>query len=162
MSNEQRPPQTPTESSEEDYEEDAHPDEGQWQNQNAGKPIQPGAPGHFAISSPPRITAVPMQKRRRVTRACDECRRKKIKCDGKQPCTHCTVYSYGKHFPTGFRHSNSRRFAHLLPKNARMTNRPIGDVILPLNISRRWRSNCSERKTSFEMSCQTSTWTTHL
>jgi len=39
---------------------------------------------------------VPMQKRRRVTRACDECRRKKIKCDGKQPCTHCTVYSYGR------------------------------------------------------------------
>lgn len=39
--------------------------------------------------------AMPMQKRRRVTRACDECRRKKIKCDGKQPCTHCTVYSYG-------------------------------------------------------------------
>ncbi|TAQ86487.1 hypothetical protein B7494_g5184 [Chlorociboria aeruginascens] len=40
-----------------------------------------------------RATA-PLQKRRRVTRACDECRRKKIKCDGKQPCTHCTVYSY--------------------------------------------------------------------
>lgn len=37
----------------------------------------------------------PLQKRRRVGRACDECRRKKIKCDGKQPCTHCTVYSYG-------------------------------------------------------------------
>lgn len=26
--------------------------------------------------------SIPMQKRRRVTRACDECRRKKIKCDG--------------------------------------------------------------------------------
>lgn len=39
----------------------------------------------------------PIQKRRRVTRACDECRRKKIKCDGKQPCTHCSVYSYGTH-----------------------------------------------------------------
>lgn len=38
---------------------------------------------------------MPVQKRRRVTRACDECRRKKIKCDGKQPCTHCSVYSYG-------------------------------------------------------------------
>ncbi|KAH6687384.1 transcriptional activator Mut3p [Plectosphaerella plurivora] len=37
---------------------------------------------------------LPVQKRRRVTRACDECRRKKIKCDGKQPCTHCAVYSY--------------------------------------------------------------------
>lgn len=40
--------------------------------------------------------SVPIQKRRRVTRACDECRRKKIKCDGKQPCTHCSVYSYGR------------------------------------------------------------------
>nr|POF15017.1 activator of stress genes 1 [Quercus suber] len=39
-------------------------------------------------------TSAHLQKRRRVTRACDECRRKKIKCDGKQPCTHCTVYSY--------------------------------------------------------------------
>ncbi|EMD01125.1 hypothetical protein BAUCODRAFT_197012 [Baudoinia panamericana UAMH 10762] len=39
-------------------------------------------------------SATHLQKRRRVTRACDECRRKKIKCDGKQPCTHCTVYSY--------------------------------------------------------------------
>ncbi|KAJ4360834.1 Gypsy retrotransposon integrase-like protein 1 [Didymosphaeria variabile] len=43
---------------------------------------------------PHRTATGPMQKRRRVTRACDECRRKKIKCDGKQPCTHCTVYSY--------------------------------------------------------------------
>ena len=46
-------------------------------------------------SSAPR-TLNSMPKRRRVTRACDECRRKKIKCDGKQPCTHCTVYSYGQ------------------------------------------------------------------
>jgi hypothetical protein len=42
---------------------------------------------------------LPAQKRRRVGRACDECRRKKIKCDGKQPCTHCTVYSYGTQSP---------------------------------------------------------------
>lgn len=45
-------------------------------------------------TQPPRPLG---QKRRRVTRACDECRRKKIKCDGKQPCTHCTVYSYGQY-----------------------------------------------------------------
>jgi hypothetical protein len=43
----------------------------------------------------PDAPSQPIQKRRRVTRACDECRRKKIKCDGKQPCTHCSVYSYG-------------------------------------------------------------------
>ncbi|BFZ63742.1 hypothetical protein YB2330_004874 [Saitoella coloradoensis] len=33
------------------------------------------------------------QKRRRIARACDMCRRKKIKCDGKLPrCTHCSNY----------------------------------------------------------------------
>ncbi|KAJ2861381.1 hypothetical protein GGI22_002467, partial [Coemansia erecta] len=32
----------------------------------------------------------PDGKRQRVSRACDKCRRKKVKCDGKQPvCTHC-------------------------------------------------------------------------
>ncbi|KAG9190926.1 hypothetical protein G6011_09014 [Alternaria panax] len=51
------------------------------------------------------------QKRRRVTRACDECRRKKIKCDGKQPCTHCTVYSYGTMVTTYDQPSNRRRNA---------------------------------------------------
>ncbi|EWC44030.1 hypothetical protein DRE_01382 [Drechslerella stenobrocha 248] len=40
------------------------------------------------------VKPIPLQKRRRVTRACDCCRRKKIKCDGLQPCTHCSVYSY--------------------------------------------------------------------
>ena len=51
-----------------------------------------GSAGKHAASLKP---SGHLQKRRRVTRACDECRRKKIKCDGKQPCTHCTVYSYG-------------------------------------------------------------------
>ncbi|KAI9806273.1 MAG: hypothetical protein M1825_006388 [Sarcosagium campestre] len=32
-------------------------------------------------------------KRRRIARACDMCRKKKIKCDGKMPaCTHCITY----------------------------------------------------------------------
>lgn len=42
----------------------------------------------------PADSGNPDRKRRRVTRACDVCRRKKVKCDGKQPCIHCTVYSY--------------------------------------------------------------------
>ncbi|KAF8470584.1 fungal-specific transcription factor domain-containing protein [Kalaharituber pfeilii] len=33
-------------------------------------------------------------KRRRIARACDMCRKKKIKCDGKLPsCTHCANYN---------------------------------------------------------------------
>ncbi|KAK5109175.1 hypothetical protein LTR62_007260 [Meristemomyces frigidus] len=32
-------------------------------------------------------------KRRRIARACDKCRKKKIKCDGKMPkCSHCENY----------------------------------------------------------------------
>ncbi|KAK5961675.1 Zn(II)2Cys6 transcription factor domain-containing protein PWA37_001047 [Arxiozyma heterogenica] len=51
-------------------------------------------------TNPPLQIALQLQpsndqfKRRRVTRACDECRKKKVKCDGQQPCIHCTVYSY--------------------------------------------------------------------
>ncbi|KAI1769169.1 hypothetical protein GGR53DRAFT_517382 [Hypoxylon sp. FL1150] len=59
----------------------------------AGDTPASAARGNRAESSS-EAPSVPLQKRRRVTRACDECRRKKIKCDGKQPCTHCQVYSY--------------------------------------------------------------------
>ncbi|KAH8846601.1 hypothetical protein MCOR02_011725 [Pyricularia oryzae] len=34
-----------------------------------------------------------VRKRRRIPRACDDCRRKKIKCDGKRPCTSCAEFS---------------------------------------------------------------------
>ncbi|KAF9965067.1 hypothetical protein BGZ70_005467 [Mortierella alpina] len=34
-------------------------------------------------------------KRRRVSRACDTCRRKKVRCDGLQPsCTNCTTFGF--------------------------------------------------------------------
>ncbi|CAN6675065.1 activator of stress genes 1 [Trichomonascus vanleenenianus] len=36
----------------------------------------------------------PTKKRKRVTRACDLCRKKKIRCDGQLPCMHCSVYSF--------------------------------------------------------------------
>jgi hypothetical protein len=36
-------------------------------------------------------------KRRRVTRACDECRQNKVKCDGKQPCLLCISHEFGTH-----------------------------------------------------------------
>ncbi|TLD19959.1 hypothetical protein PspLS_09382 [Pyricularia sp. CBS 133598] len=34
-----------------------------------------------------------VRKRRRIPRACDDCRRKKIKCDGKRPCASCAEFS---------------------------------------------------------------------
>ena len=77
--------------------------EKQWLDVNGHEDTQPSLEDSPHDSLPPSPGAEngegkasgPTQKRRRVTRACDECRRKKIKCDGKQPCTHCTVYSYG-------------------------------------------------------------------
>jgi hypothetical protein len=80
---------SPGQSSPESFEieeDNAAQSSSQWQGTEQTSPT--------SSSQPSRVPA-PLQKRRRVTRACDECRRKKIKCDGKQPCTHCTVYSYG-------------------------------------------------------------------
>ncbi|KAK0621332.1 fungal-specific transcription factor domain-containing protein [Bombardia bombarda] len=62
---------------------------------SAQGPVKSESEGPTGVSDAAGETSsMPVQKRRRVTRACDECRRKKIKCDGKQPCTHCSVYSY--------------------------------------------------------------------
>ena len=89
---------SPGHSSAEEYEDDTNvPDEGRWSpqaQQDADPTLPPMESGVVSSTQGPK-NPTPMQKRRRVTRACDECRRKKIKCDGKQPCTHCTVYSYG-------------------------------------------------------------------
>ncbi|KAI1079373.1 N-terminal binuclear Zn cluster-containing protein [Whalleya microplaca] len=65
-----------------------------------------GAYGHDGMSVIPPELAAQMAfdpstllddaneaKRRRIARACDMCRKKKIKCDGKLPaCTHCINY----------------------------------------------------------------------
>ena len=85
-------------SSEDEYEDDAATSEARWQSQKHGSAneVTP-AGGNVPSSTQSSQISMPTQKRRRVTRACDECRRKKIKCDGKQPCTHCTVYSYGQY-----------------------------------------------------------------
>ncbi|KAK3692369.1 fungal-specific transcription factor domain-containing protein [Podospora appendiculata] len=66
--------------------EPASPSEAAVKSESEGPPETSGSAGETAT--------MPVQKRRRVTRACDECRRKKIKCDGKQPCSHCSIYSY--------------------------------------------------------------------
>ncbi|TKA62341.1 hypothetical protein B0A49_10847 [Cryomyces minteri] len=66
----------------------------QREDQQTQPNLSPSASAADTSSGQAPKSLPPVQKRRRVTRACDECRRKKIKCDGKQPCTHCTVYSY--------------------------------------------------------------------
>ncbi|CAH0050809.1 unnamed protein product [Clonostachys solani] len=42
-----------------------------------------------------QVAQVNPHKRRRIPRACDDCRRKKIKCDGRQPCSSCAEFNAG-------------------------------------------------------------------
>ncbi|KAL8714128.1 MAG: hypothetical protein Q9220_001856 [cf. Caloplaca sp. 1 TL-2023] len=100
-------PGSPASSSADDGPGDSN--EGHWASSQQSQHDRSNTAGdHAANSSGSPEPATSMQKRRRVTRACDECRRKKIKCDGKQPCTHCTVYSYGQ-YSLFIRPSNRRR-----------------------------------------------------
>ncbi len=85
-------------------------------------------------------TSLPVQKRRRVTRACDECRRKKIKCDGKQPCTHCTVYSYGLSSSVPVVETTN------VAKNVPMISHQIEGETLLLNTSRRLSNDCRKQR----------------
>ncbi|KKZ61700.1 hypothetical protein EMCG_03729 [[Emmonsia] crescens] len=60
-----------------------------------GSPITPSLPG--PVFSEDHLTGTMDEsndaKRRRIARACDMCRKKKIKCDGRMPkCSHCINY----------------------------------------------------------------------
>lgn len=37
-------------------------------------------------------SSLPFSKRRRVTRACDNCKSRKRRCDGEKPCAYCTEH----------------------------------------------------------------------
>ncbi|KAF2728004.1 hypothetical protein EJ04DRAFT_120312 [Polyplosphaeria fusca] len=58
-----------------------------------GSPIPPALPGPIFSQDDLDDGDQNDPKRRRIARACDMCRKKKIKCDGKMPsCTHCLNY----------------------------------------------------------------------
>lgn len=62
------------------------------------------APDGLPMASGPQIAvAEPPRKRRRPALACEECRKRKIKCDRNNPCVHCKaskalVCSYRNNF----------------------------------------------------------------
>ncbi|KAI5865469.1 N-terminal binuclear Zn cluster-containing protein [Durotheca rogersii] len=55
--------------------------------------LPPDLAAQMAFDPAALLDDVNEAKRRRIARACDMCRKKKIKCDGKLPaCTHCINY----------------------------------------------------------------------
>ncbi|KFA45646.1 hypothetical protein S40293_08909 [Stachybotrys chartarum IBT 40293] len=55
-------------------------------------------------------------KRRRISRACDDCRRKKIKCDGKQPCSSCAEFNSVCTYQVPSRRNKAPALSHGDPK----------------------------------------------
>ena len=51
----------------------------------------------------------PQAQARRVNRSCFECTRRKIRCDGEQPCGHCTYYNLAE--SCGYRQRSRRNAA---------------------------------------------------
>lgn len=142
-------------SSEDEYEDEAVTSEAQWQSQKQGSAnAMTSVGGSMPSSTQPSQVLMPMQKRRRVTRACDECRRKKIKCDGKKPCTHCTVYSYGQFQKALLPNCTSSSLTHKadqsFTQNVPMTNHRIEDVTQPLTMLKNWKAGSSVPKLSYE------------
>ena len=130
-----------------------------WLDTNNGPPSPAGSVRSESGEEPPSVgdgPSQPIQKRRRVTRACDECRRKKIKCDGKQPCTHCSVYSYGRDCDISNVRDDPRQLTQYL-QNAHTTNPPTVGGILRRNISRLSKADYSAQKLFCESSCPMST-----
>ena len=116
----------------------------------AEDPASPSGDEDGPASPQENKAAAPAQKRRRVTRACDECRRKKIKCDGKQPCTHCTVYSYGSSSNQDLISKNQyfpqcRTDSH---QNVHMISRRTEDEIPRRSMSRHSKVDCNGPKPS--------------
>jgi len=48
--------------------------------------------GHERTELPQAADKVPSSSARRVNRSCVECTRRKVKCDGRQPCGSCLYY----------------------------------------------------------------------
>lgn len=81
-------------------------------------PIGPSVPPQYSMGD-----GIPPRKRSKVSRACDECRRKKIKCDaqsdtGESPCSSCARSSTPCLFsrvPQKRGPSKGFALAHLIP-----------------------------------------------
>lgn len=97
-------------------------------------------------------------KRRKVTRACDDCRKKKVKCDGNQPCIHCTVYSYECTYnqPLKRAQQNSRRGSnvHTSTSNTSLNNL-VGESqdfkVQKLNGTRKYNTKSSKLLAELEV-----------
>ncbi|KAI1313715.1 hypothetical protein F5Y03DRAFT_105846 [Xylaria venustula] len=89
--------------------------------------------------------------RRRLPRSCEECRRRKVKCDRDHPCSHCVLtkcrclYNTGPHLSAPRRPAQPRREASSLESH--LPSRSAVDRGSELNLSSHRRSGVSDTST---------------
>ncbi|SCV00529.1 LANO_0F07316g1_1 [Lachancea nothofagi CBS 11611] len=73
------------------------------------------------------------KKRTKVSRACDNCRRRKIKCTGAQPCLNCQTYkctcTYGLQSPSSLSSGDSSSNLHKTTKVSPPTNSKLPEEL---------------------------------
>jgi Fungal Zn(2)-Cys(6) binuclear cluster domain len=119
-----------------DEDDNQNPSPQEYSHDRTESSPKPSTPPGSAGSSHPEKSSRPVQKRRRITRACDECRKKKIKCDGKQPCTHCTVYSYECTYdqPSNRRRNPAPAYIEALESRLQKTEAILRTVLPEVNL----------------------------
>lgn len=114
-------------------------------------------------SGPPSSSAQPEQaagsaqsRRRRVGKACDECRKRKTRCDGRQPCLSCSETHRGwSPLPL------TSRICLISTQNAPTVGCSFAAWQIG-TISRSWSTDCSERRAFSRRYWQIDRTTPHL
>ncbi|CEP08325.1 hypothetical protein [Parasitella parasitica] len=121
-------------------------------------------------------TGTSTSKRTRITRACDTCRRKKIKCDvdSRHPCTTCSQYDWECTFhdtakkrgpPKGYIESLETRLEKMEKLLQQIGNNNDGDEVvrdLPLSLSTSSNRQRKKRQASDSLSHAENTTTTMI
>ena len=95
--------------------------------------------GQDKVAIPRVVPALQPPARRRVERACEECRERKIKCGGQKPaCEQCATFGVGCVYPSSRREkqevqiqqlkSENEQFKSLLGKLAGRVGSIAGDI----------------------------------
>ncbi|KAF2857467.1 hypothetical protein K470DRAFT_260803 [Piedraia hortae CBS 480.64] len=105
---------------------------------------------------------IPLQpKRRRTARACDECRRKKIKCDGRHPCAHCTAFGFECTYNqlSKRRRTPAAQYVERLEQRVRRAEQLLRIVCPGASLNDTQASEKARRLSSRDFSCASSTET---
>ena len=102
--------------------------------------LQPTSFHHVGSNTSPKSPSLSpkptLNSKKKINKSCLECRRRKIRCDGNQPCQKCIYYQIPQcqFYTRKKRKFSSQRYAYIC--NLNRQNRPIWYDLTPHQISR--------------------------